>query len=353
MRMDEEFIDEARKCPQCGVVTYCERCPICGKKLARTARGVLRFRNKTAGDDEDVMQQTNRIIGNQHIKERPMKKNPHPYEEADHVEPEVNFHQDEGTRRNGLYKEDYLREKKGNKIILLVAFVVLITSMAGLMLSAMGQGEEEKPAPSETTQPWEEGTQYTLEQRSIMSGNQGDIQVDSYHFDEYTETGYVSITNYGERAFHGNFVLFENDKMVSSFDDLYILPYESFELSMYTDKPAEEYEMQNYQFYEITSKHPDFSFYTYNDFGNVEVESYDEIDDEQLEVLLNYLQEAMSYGDDDFSSLTLYLPSGNLYEAYIYSDGEATVYYENDDYEVIRSYDLKLQNSTTSKGISL
>lgn len=48
----DEFFDEARRCMQCHVVTYCDRCPLCGSILPRSKS---RPRKQVAG--EEVVQQ--------------------------------------------------------------------------------------------------------------------------------------------------------------------------------------------------------------------------------------------------------------------------------------------------------
>ncbi len=44
----DEFFDEARRCKQCHVVTYCDRCPLCGSILPRSKS---RRRSQVAGEE--------------------------------------------------------------------------------------------------------------------------------------------------------------------------------------------------------------------------------------------------------------------------------------------------------------
>ena len=347
MTMKDDFIDEARKCPQCGIVTYCERCPICGTKLPRTAKKILRFRNKTAGEDEDVLQQTNRITGTSQTK---AQKPSHPYEEDQDTNPKESFEAGNGRTRSSLHKNAYLREKRRNKnILILVVFFMLLAVM--IVAITIASRVDITPTSIEiNTGIEQQESQYPLYERNAMNGNDGRIQVDEYYYDAEAQAGYVNITNYGERICKGNFVLYHQDEKIGYFDNLFILPYENFELTIYTDIPAEEYEIQQYEFYDIASPAPNFDFYTYNDYGVVEVEALENIDDEQLTMLLHYLSEALSYGDEELSEVCVYLPNSYIYEAYVDSDGNIFVYYEDSDYEIIRTFEVQLQ---TSKGISL
>lgn len=343
----EEIFDEARRCPTCDVVTYCDTCPICGKKLPRSAHVSWRLFHGigVAGEDEVMLQPSNYEIHRDHIKQREIKVKPlakaaHTIHD-DHVEPDLSISSDQrpdSVFQNFKQKDDSaLRVIKIASmiaivsILILIVFVVALSDESDVELGISNESEIVK----------------NLEEAESIPDNHGDIQFHGYAYDHETKENRISITNQKGRSFTGDLVLLNEDgQSAGVYENLFIYPYEDFELTLFTNDPATSYKFRNSEFYEINSTKPSFEFISYENYGAIDIEVGSVIERNDLEILVKYLYEASTHDPQgDIYSCDVYMSDHSKYDVFI-SEGVASVYLFDKNEGYVDDFDFKLSINT-------
>lgn len=343
--MENEFFDEARRCASCGIVTYCDNCPICGRKLPRTNPAFMKLRrSKAVAGEEDVILQP---VGNKDFtdhmanRSRNQKTKETLFEKVDHIDPADIIKKKRNKQGEAVYPND----QRNKKVSIFLAMAVI----AAVLCIIIGQSIFEESSSS--VSDWSEAQDDfhgTIEQRTSIKGNRGEIEVSDYSFQSMNEESLLSISNTGDRSFHTDVYLYAQDEMIGSYEDVYMLPNESFDLSIYTHTIADSYEFKNYEFHEISTTKPDFEYVSYNAYGSAEVEVEKTLEKEELEILITYLYTASLYSvDDELYYLNITTPYKTIYEVYI-QDKDAVIYETNRKGDIIDSYEIALPNTDTN-----
>jgi len=126
-----DYFDEPRRCSQCKVVTYCDRCPICGKLLPRTSHFAWKreyFRH-VAGE-EQIIQPKDHEVHRGHIKEREMvrpKIQVHPYKKEQEVSNKATaFHTAHMLKTKQTYRKASQATNKNTRKILIIFMIVIV-----------------------------------------------------------------------------------------------------------------------------------------------------------------------------------------------------------------------------------
>lgn len=351
--MENEIFDEARRCTHCGIVTYCDNCPICGKTLPRSNSTLLKIRkSRTVAGEEDIVlqpvgnQDRNDLIANRRSSR---KKRETLFEKAEHIEPRKT----ETYRESRERKEINNSQRKNTSLAIVLSFVVLAVVLVVVL------GEVIFSQKDDLSVEWKDTTEDyygSIEQRSGIEGDRGEIETSDYSYLSYEGESILSIENTGERSFLTDVYLYDDKGVLGYYEQVYMLPHESFDLSIYTDRAATSFEFKNYEFYENDSTMPDFDYESYNDYGSAQVEVERLLEKEELEILVIYLYNASRHSTYDvIHYLLITTPYKNSYEVYISEDEmTATVYELDRKGDTKDSYEIKIGNTNeNSIGVSL
>lgn len=349
--MDDEMFDEARQCPSCGVVTYCDNCPICGKKLTRTKPAILKLRRskETAGEEENMNQPVGNKDFNDHMANRATntERKESLFEKADHIDPKDILHHKKGRQRSSSSPQD-----KNKTISIVLAIIVIIA----VLCIVFGQSLYSDASSTSNWGRVDEDFTGMIEQRTNIKGNQDEIEMSEYSYRSNQGESILSISNHGERSFQTDVYLYAGDEEIGRYISVYMLPHESFDLSIYSDGTADSYEFVNYEFYENDSTKPEFDYVTYNDYGSVDVEVEKSLSKEDLEILIIYLYQASIHSKYDVvSSLSINTPNKTSYDVYVDEELGTAEIYEIDRFGNYKdSYTILIGNtSENSIGVSL
>lgn len=359
--MEDEIFDEPRRCPKCNVVTYCDSCPICGKVLPRSSKSAwkLTHRNHVAGEGEEILQPDDYEHHRGHIQQREIKRKISKssyFQKVDSFtdtfqQKEESFKgmKEEGNPNNYRYgprKQTYNQKNPKSAAIWIVGIIAMM--IGAVVIFTNVEWNENTPDQTYVRLPSQIGS---------IQDNRGDIELYEYEYSYLNEESTVSICNVGNRAFNGELILYDKDgSEIGSYPDLYVLPYEDFEISLYTTEEASEYEFIDTIFYDIITPEPDFYFTTFNDYGSVDVNVDDIISEDQMIQLVKYLYEATSYSEYDImAACNIYMYDDSSYIIYLdnaSSKVEAEVYYYDEYGDIISTFTFDVLGSST-QGVSL
>lgn len=344
MDQDIEIFDEARRCPKCDVVTYCDTCPICGKRLARSSHVTKRlFKGlHVAGEDETILQPANYEIHQGHIQERELSSKHDTKSRSkfstiykENKQTEDNMSDREEQSFNNEFKNTMRNTK--SKLSIITAVIVVILVGGSLLYDMMSEEFSSGNSGSSS---------YGLIEYTSILDNKGEIEVNGYTYHSSSEEHIISMTNRGDRSFEGDFILLDEDgNEISTYGYLFVYPYEEFDLTVYGDEEATAYEFKNTEFYENNSTKPDFPFTVFDDYGNMDIEVEKKINVSELEILVNYMYEASTnYKEGALYGCDVYMPDHTSYEVFI-NENEAYGYLINEENEIEDSFDLKLKGN--------
>lgn len=344
--MNDELFDEPRKCPACKVVTYCDNCPVCGRRLPRSSRAMWKMTHKqdVAGEEgitNDLKHERfeERILQKMHSG---YKNTVDPMGDAKHVEPEISFDQ-KNTRENRKDTRDLYTLTSlgaGNAVAKFIAIVVVILVSIGLIGYVSSTDIRNVFDNIDTNVP---------------VSNSNEIISDNIHFDRSREESTISLTNMSGKVYYGN-VIFYNDEdiKIDEYEDLAIFPYESFDLQVYTDEKVASFEIDESKLQELQTEAPTFSYVTFNDYGNLTVDLEKDISQTDLEILVQHMYEAstVSYFEVLYD-VVIYVDGESYYECYIDDLTETVTVYPSDEAVFIQDfYEFNLMGNSLEKGIT-
>lgn len=314
----DEFFDEPRRCTHCNVVTYCDRCPLCGKLLARSK--LSRFR--TVAGEETLKQP--KQSGMHHELLHKQRIFDHKIKNASQSKSKQDEHCDENVRSVPTWESDSRQKNKKSfhlptqlktVIGLGIALFIFIQIIFGLILF----------------------TEQSADNTWTPGGD--DLYVYGSQYLPETHEMALDMENSGDRCIVTDVYLYdENNQVVSQFDQLLVLPHMQLTLTLDSKDESDLYEFKNTRAYEIDSTKPDFEYTSFTLDGETNVFVEDEISTDDLEILVRYLYEASQYGMGNLmKSCDVEILDGSAYEVVI-EDGEATVTYLNEDKEAQFSY---------------
>lgn len=298
--MENEYFDEARKCPNCNVVTYCDACPVCGRRLPRssTIRWTRFWGGHVAGEDEDVgvLQSGHSGKVREHIDVHEKKETRHTNHEKSY-EPKVKFNRKSAEPTHPYFKDKAANRKTNNtanKVAITVAVIFIISIIGVVMFTAFANAT--KYTKDTKVEIKEEMTEEMIERAAIV-GNDGDITVVDNEYDKSERITYLTLENNGDRSFVGEIALYNGKDLLGQYPSILLMPSERLKIEIYTTEKASSYEFTEYEFYEINSTKPDFSFEVDNAYGAVEIIADTELTREDVEILVPYLIESNKYSD--------------------------------------------------------
>lgn len=343
--MEDEIFDEPRRCPKCDIVTYCDTCPICGRKLPRTPYAIwkMKNRNKVAGEQEELAQPGNYRIHQGHIQQRELSSN-HTKLDRDK---EMEFggqharyaHTVKQSRTSDRYPPKQGQQKAikdGKEMAKKISFTFAVAILILVVLITMG-----------LSQYHEESYDMQVTQIGEIEDNYGDISVYNLNYRQSSHENILSIFNSGNRSFSADLYLYDQDhNEIGVYTDLYILPYEDFELTIYGDGAAKSYEFINTEFYDILTPEPSYSFSTFSNYGDIEIVTEKKIDENELADLIKYVYDASSFSEyDTMYFCTVEMPSGASYSVYI-DETSANVYYHDEKGNLSDPFSFTLEQKT-------
>lgn len=341
--MEDEIFDEPRRCPKCDIVTYCDTCPICGRKLPRTPYAIwkMKNRNKVAGEQEELVQPGNYKIHQGHIQQRVLSSNhPKQNKKSEFGEHQPRYgHSAKQSHTANRYPPNKTRQKTGNdgkEMAKKISFTFAVAILILVVLITMGLSHyHEETYDTQVTQIGE------------IVDNYGDISVYNLEYRQASRENTLSIFNSGNRSFSADLYLYDQDhKEIGVYTDLYVLPYEDFELTVYGDGAAKNYEFINTEFYDILTPEPSYSFSTFSNYGDIEIVTEKKIDENELADLIKYVYDASSFSEyDTMYFCTVEMPSGASYSVYI-EEANADVYYHDEKGNLSDPFSFTLEQKT-------
>lgn len=348
--MENEIIDEARRCPTCGVVTYCDNCPICGKKLPRANPTFKKLWNKkdVAGEEDTILQPVGNKDFTDHMANRSSsyERKETLFEKADHIDPKdiLGFKKqktrEERSQRDSNQMDTNQKDNRNRNVSIILAIVVIIA----VLCIVLGQAAFEDSSSDSNSYHSSEDVYGLIDERSPIKGNHGEIETTDYIYHNSDGESLLSIQNTGDRSFKTDVYLYNGEDRIGYYEEVYMLPHESFDLSIYTDGAADSYEFLNSTFYENNSTKPEFDYVSYNDYGTAHVEVEKELQKEDLEILVNFLYNASLHSERD-SIFCLYVstPRAQKYEVFIDGEQHSAQVYEMDRKDNIKeSYTITI-----------
>lgn len=273
------MFDEERTCSHCHVTTYCDNCPVCGRKLMRTNPSILKIRNRNqvAGEEfkdktkleDDIFSDKFKMV--KHTAHTDRSENV--FDKADHQEPSVSFDQKDTKNRyasnpyfpeplKGIFDQK-LREGGRNYRTL---FIILIAGGIIIAILSLYSIFEENQKYSEDSQTsfldYGSDNAPLKEYREYVNGDGVflDFEVlDKNLNDDYSD---VKITNDND-VFYSGSILFYNDaetKVHGEVQDIDLLPNQSKIVSIYLEGDIETYELEEDGYYTIDYEKPSISY---------------------------------------------------------------------------------------------
>lgn len=339
--MENEFYDEARKCPQCNIVTYCDRCPICGKLLPRSSASAkfAKFSGHVAGEEGELLQTREKGSIREHIEVDATTQSKNLFEYAEHSEPKIKLH-GAHTKPTHPYFQEGEPNRNGSKksvIAMVIAFSLIACVLVGVLFILRYND----------TQTSTETNYSEIYMKEPMFLGNNEISGDYYRYDPYDDESIIEIENTGDRSLYGTLEFYNKDQLIGSVSDVLIMPNEICDLSAYTSKEATSYRFVDYEFYEISSTKPDYDFEVSNVYGSVALYTETEIGRKDLEILLPYLIEASSYDlYFELLDLEIYVNNKNTLSIYMYNDGKSAEVYElSDNGKIVDQYEITIGDS--------
>lgn len=138
--MENEIFDEARKCSHCGIVTYCDNCPSCGRNLPRTNKSYWKLRHgkDVAGEEENVSQTMDHggFQERADIREASRKQHGDNLFKQGHAEPKVSFERNPYERKVEKVTNIENSEINYAKFLIIPAVIVIIVVLVGLLFGS-------------------------------------------------------------------------------------------------------------------------------------------------------------------------------------------------------------------------
>lgn len=334
--MEIEYFDEPRQCANCRVVTYCDRCPICGKLLPRSdyRKGKRMKAYMTAGE-EMISQPQNHEIHRGHIKERIIESKQVQSKAVEAFHKAVNKNKQAKSSADDLIDQTQGRQSRkkhsrplrnGAKLALI--FAVTAVSI-GIGINAFLHASDETGEESEeyTSSFYEDKITLSLEPIEARLAIYDEVELYNAMYAEYDDTIRAYIRNKRNDCRRIDMSFYSYGDEDGAVSDVLLMPYENTDLVIDAEYIPDAYEMIDNSICEIGSTAPDFTYKTYwgNEMMSAIVDS--QITQSDVEILVRYLYEASQYRDwDEVKTMLIYLNNGKNY-AFTLTDGKATGVY--------------------------
>ncbi len=365
--MELEYFDEPRKCGKCQIVTYCDRCPICGELLPRSAHSVGKKMQKlkTAGE-EGISQPKNHEVHRGHIKTRTVE--PKINLKSDSFEKEKRTQERPTPRRVRVSGQPtYTRKNKGYSKGLITGIIVFVSVLIGLRILLavaffVSGGTDNHYESSGTCEyvedDWYENDDFSdfdIIDISMYKQNPDDaiyqdVDISNAWYERYgdqEDSITLYILNNSNRIHIVNMDVFKDDNEITAYEKLAIMPKQEIYVEFESEDIPNQYRLTDAGTYEIGSTAPNFDYATYQSIYGNGASIFEEVTQEDLEILVRFLYEAnvrwneindeSEYGY--FEDMKFYLVNNEEIVVTI-NDQKAYLEYDGDEYDY--------QNTTVS-----
>ena len=303
--MDFEEFDEPRRCAQCHVVTYCDRCPICGRELPRT-KSKRRWRNAFGDKEEENIIQPKRTL--------------HQVRNANQTKTL------ERTADVTSYTNDHNKSTKSGKRSKVVGVSVFcIVTMSILLTLGYFITEAEKNAPV-----------HSLPLVAMESTN-SPIELESAQYERATESITFDLYNISQTGSYSvNLYFYKGNQVVSTLNNILVLPDNIVDIQIKMETEPDAYILYSNEIHENLDESEEF-FYTnlYWDDGIIRIILYEETTPQKVEKLIRYYYNKMiSPKYEDWNELVIFLMMDDEYWEYYsvtFEDDWATAVYSGSE----------------------
>ncbi len=348
--MELDYFDEARKCSKCQVVTYCDRCPICGKLLPRSSYAMGKRKHKLLTKGEEVVSQPkNHEVHRGHIKERIMEAR---QTQTNTVEA---FHKagnkNRQTKRNmddliglKLDNSSHRRQSRSQNagLMIWIGFVAIAICI-GIGISVR------QYLSNDTWEETEETNEFYLEKLELFLDPVNpkaqiyeEIDLSHVMYAEYDDTIRAYVKHKQNECRYVDMEFYAEGEKVASQYGVVLMPYENIDYDMDANGIPDTYELTDSGTCGIGVTAPDFTYQTYWGFDMMSVAIEEEVTQSDVEILVRYLYEASKYRDQDqIKTMLVYLNNGNSYSITL-ADGKATGIYSGSSYDGFHPIEISI-----------
>lgn len=336
--MENEFFDEPRKCPNCRIVTYCDSCPTCGKRLQRSSSLQWKkiYGHRIAGEETGILQPNDINREHRRMDVQDDMQEHASFQNAKHIDPEITFGGSHIRPSHPFFSTSEVKKNNNSKkagVIISCAIAIIVIIFVFVVINSNSDMSINLGYSSINT----------LVQRGDEAENK-DIILSDYRYDASENEAIFLLENTGNYTFSTSIEFYYGDDLIHTETDVVIQPNESFEYTIYVSEKVDAFEYTQYTTYDIKAAKPNFDYTLFNDYGFVEVDTEQaDLTKEEIRILSNYIIEASSYdvyGNADYIDVTD--GNGNLYEIYINNDKTIDVYVSDTYGDIVDEYKLTL-----------